>query len=315
VGIAHYIRSIGRGRQGARSLDAAQANDLMSQLLDGRLSDLEIGAFALAMRIKGESLDELDGFLDAVQARCAKFDAPRPAVLLPSYNGARRLPNLTPLLAALLAREGVPVLVHGLSEGADARVTSAALFGELGWPIAGDAAGLERAWSRRLPAYLPLEAICPPLARLLAVRQVVGVRNSGHTLAKLIDPLAGAPAVRVVGITHAEYAELLDACVQRRGLHAMLLRGTEGEPFADPRRAARFEVFVGGMRDDSLSRRGESAIAAAPPSGPDAAATAASIRAMLEGAPPVPPALASQAEALRGALARLAPRVVASKAG
>ena len=74
--IARYIRVIGRGKEGARSLDAAQAHDLMSQVLDGRISDLEIGAFALAMRIKGESVAELSGFLRAVHERCLALPDP-----------------------------------------------------------------------------------------------------------------------------------------------------------------------------------------------------------------------------------------------
>ena len=42
----------------------------MSQVLDGRVTDLEIGAFAIAMRIKGETVAELAGFLDAAHERC-----------------------------------------------------------------------------------------------------------------------------------------------------------------------------------------------------------------------------------------------------
>ena len=63
--IAHHIREIGRGKDGARSLGQEQAYDLMSQVLDRSVSDLEIGAFAMAMRIKGESVPELAGFLQA----------------------------------------------------------------------------------------------------------------------------------------------------------------------------------------------------------------------------------------------------------
>jgi anthranilate phosphoribosyltransferase len=103
MGIGRYIRIIGRGKVGARALDQQQALDLMSQLLDGRIGDLEIGAFAVAMRIKGETVDELAGFLRSVHQRCldiATGDA-RPLPMLPSYNGARRLPNLAPLLARL----------------------------------------------------------------------------------------------------------------------------------------------------------------------------------------------------------------------
>ena len=45
MGISHYIKTIGRGRDGARALTREQAADLMGQILDGAVSDLEIGAF------------------------------------------------------------------------------------------------------------------------------------------------------------------------------------------------------------------------------------------------------------------------------
>ena len=124
MSIAKYIKEIGRGKEGARSLTREQAHDLMSQVLEGKVTDLELGAFAIAMRIKGESPDELAGFLDAAHAHCLAITAPRPVVVLPSYNGARKLPVLTPLLALLLAHEGVPVLVHGPLRD-PGRVTSA----------------------------------------------------------------------------------------------------------------------------------------------------------------------------------------------
>ena len=105
MGISHYIKEIGRGKQGARPLDRAQAADLFGQLLDGTVTDLEVGAFCLAMRIKGETPEEMAGFLDATHARLNLLPVTdAPVVVLPSYNGARRLPVLTPLLALLLAR-------------------------------------------------------------------------------------------------------------------------------------------------------------------------------------------------------------------
>ena len=105
MGISQYIKEIGRGVRGARALSREQAADLLGQLLDGQVSDLEVGAFCVAMRIKGESVDEMLGFLDATLARCALFPATeRPLIVLPSYNGARKLPVLTPLLALLGAR-------------------------------------------------------------------------------------------------------------------------------------------------------------------------------------------------------------------
>lgn len=304
MGIAGYLRIIGRGARGARALDRAQARDLMTQLLSGALTDLEVGAFALAMRIKGEADDELDGFFDAVQPHNRPVEATRPVLLLPSYNGARRLPNLTPLLACLLAREGTPVLVHGSADD-PARVGSAAIFAALGQAPARDAADAARAWSRGEPAFLPIEALNPPLARLLDVRRVVGLRNPGHTLAKLIDPVRGAPALRVINTTHRAYAESLAGFVQRRRANALLLRGTEGEPHADPRRCPSMDVFLAGERRHDLSipaQEGSLSELPALAAGLDAAATAQTVRAMLDGALPVPAPIARQAAALRAAL-------------
>ena len=53
MGIGKYIKEIGRGKDGARALTREQAADLLGQVLDGTVTDLEIGAFCLAMRIKG----------------------------------------------------------------------------------------------------------------------------------------------------------------------------------------------------------------------------------------------------------------------
>jgi anthranilate phosphoribosyltransferase len=104
MGIAQYIREIGRGHEGARSLGIEAAADLPGQVLDGEVTDLEVGAFALAMRIKGETVDELLGLARATQARCLALHSDRPVVVIPGCNSARRLPNQTPLLALRLAQ-------------------------------------------------------------------------------------------------------------------------------------------------------------------------------------------------------------------
>ena len=72
MAISHYLKEIGRGKDGARSLDRAQAADLFGELLDGQVSELELGAFCLAMRIKGETPEEMAGFLDATALRTDK---------------------------------------------------------------------------------------------------------------------------------------------------------------------------------------------------------------------------------------------------
>lgn len=314
MSIAKYIKEIGRGKEGARALDRDQAYDLMTQVLDGQVTDLEIGAFAIAMRIKGESLDELDGFLAATTERCLPIACERPTVVLPSYNGARKLPNLTPLLAQLLAQEGIPVLVHGMARD-PGRVTTAEIFHDLGLPVAQDAAAIEHAWRRREPVFIRTEHLCPPLARLLDARWVIGLRNPGHTVAKLLDPCPPGTALRVVNYTHPEYGRTLTDFLQRTRASALLMRGTEGEPVADPRRTPKMELFLDGTAQPGLGVAAREGVLTELPILPrecDAATTALYIQAVASGEKPAPPALLQQVECLLQALARL-PAATASQ--
>jgi len=307
MAIASYIKEIGRGKEGARSLSEEQAHDLMCQVLDRRVTDLEIGAFALAMRIKGESVPELAGFLTAAHERCIPIRTTHPTVVLPSYNGARKLPNLTPLLALLLAQEGVQVLVHGPMHDAG-RVSTAEIFHDLGLPVAVDAAGIGDAWSRRDPVFISTDHLCPPLARLLEVRRVVGLRNSGHTMAKLLQPCSGGAALRVVNHTHPEYATMLTGFLEHTHADAVLMRGTEGEPVADPRRAPRLDVFIDGRARADLSRPAHEGVLTELPVLPrtnDAATTAVYIQAVVSGEKPAPAPLSNQVECLVRALAAI----------
>lgn len=307
MGIAQYIKEIGRGHQGARPLGIDAAADLMGQVLDGQVTDLEVGAFALAMRIKGETVDELLGFAQATQARCLALHSDRPVIVIPSYNGARRLPNLTPLLALRLAQEGARVLVHGPRHD-PTRVTSADIFQALALPPAEDAATVHERWQRREPAFVATDTLSPALQRLLDVRWVVGLRNSGHTVAKLLQPVVDAPALRLASHTHPEFGTLMADLAQRSAADLMLLRGTEGEPVADPRRCPKIDTWLGGLWQADLSCPVQEGVLAELPLLPrqiDAATVAVYIQGVLAGEKPGPAPLDRQVDLLLAALARL----------
>lgn len=308
MSIAAYLKVIGRGKDGARPLDAVQAQDLLSQVLDGQVSDLEVGAFALAMRIKGETVDELEGFVNAALERSMPLPArPEGVIVLPSYNGARKLPNLTALLACVLARAGLAVLVHGPLRD-PTRVTTAEVFHALGLPEVSSGAELEATWDAGHPAFMDIATLCPSLAWLLDVRWTIGLRNPGHTVAKLLSPWTdGTPTVRVVNHTHPEYAHSLTDYLRHSRASALLMRGTEGEPVADARRQPRFEVFIDGERQADLSRAPEEGVLTELPALPaahDASSTARHIESVLAGATPLPASIAAQAHCLQEALHR-----------
>ena len=315
--IASYLREIGRGAKGARSLGVAQADDLMGQLLDGRLTDLEIGAFAIAMRMKGESLDELIGFLQALHERLLPLPSDRPVIAIASYNGARRLPNLVALLALLLARAGARVLVHGPLHDPQ-RVATAQVFEALSMPPATSVEVVAGAWRERGCVFVPTAVLSPALDRLLAVRRTIGLRNSGHTIAKMMQPVRGASCLRLMSHTHPEFGQLMADYAERTQGHIGLLRGTEGEAVADPRREPRQRIWIGGQLQADLSDNPVAGALATPPELPeaiDAVTTARWIEAALNERVATPYAITQQVDQLMRALGRMPTAEPASLSG
>ena len=242
------IKEVGRGVKGATDLDEATAYALYCDMLDGKVPDLELGAISVAFRIKGESEAEMLGFHRALAERINHIERPagKPLpVLLPAYNGARKLANLLPLLALLLQRHGVPVLVHGVTRDPK-RVTAAETLAALGVPLCGVAAEAQAQLAQSGLAFITAHGLSPAMDAQLELRWRLGVRGSTHTLAKLVDPFGGE-SVRVVSVTHPPYMIKMASFMQATGTRGLLMRGAEGEPYANPKRCPRIEYFHDGQ--------------------------------------------------------------------
>ena len=290
MGISHYLKEIGRGARGAKPLTREQACDLFGQVLDGTVTVLEIGAFCLAIRVKGESTQEIAGFLDATHARLHQLPASdRPVVVLPSYNGARKLPVLTPLLALLLAREGLPVLVHGAATESS-RVLASNVLNALDIP---PQTAIKKIANGEV-AVVETALLHPGLQRLLDVRRVVGLRNAGHSVVKLMQPVDG-PAVVVGSYTHPAFGTVMTELFALLGQTALLSRGLEGEVVCDPRRTPQLDGFVRGTQLELQAQEpGTATEVPGLPQDITIEATADYTRRVLAGALPVPASIATQ---------------------
>ncbi|WJF89965.1 DNA-binding protein YbiB [Paraburkholderia bonniea] len=306
---ARFIKEIGRGIHGARALSTEDTHALYRAMLEGRVAELELGAVLLAYRIKGESADELAAMLAAAHESFAPVAWPSGVyapVSIPSYNGARKQPNLVPLLALLLAREGIPVLVHGVIQD-PGRVTSAEIFSQLGLNPARTHEEIEAGLTAQRIAFAPIEILAPSMARLLALRQRMGVRNSTHTLVKLLQPFAPAGR-RLVNYTHPPYrdslTQLFCAHPEAAAGGVLLARGTEGEAVADTRRQVQVDWLHDGVCDTLIEAQRSTppspgTSAAALPSTLDAATTASWIAQVIAGTMPVPDSITRQIEVVR----------------
>jgi anthranilate phosphoribosyltransferase len=294
---APFLKEIGRGAKGARALLREQAATLFAAMLDGSLPDLELGAALIAFRIKGETVEELLGFKDALDAATVRLTVPAGprCVVLPSYNSARRQPNLMPLVALSLARAGVPVLVQGL-HGFDERESTMTLFRALDIPISNDIATTERDLARGHISAIGADTLVPGIARLITLRARMGVRSCVHTMVKLIDPCRER-GVRVVAVTHREYMEKLAVLLSHEGGRALLMRGTEGEAYANPRHPPPMTMYVDGHAQ-ALDTDAESPASSVPLASPATGDNIALIRAILAGIEPCPAPVQAQIAAL-----------------
>ncbi|HDE1042278.1 TPA: DNA-binding protein YbiB, partial [Klebsiella pneumoniae] len=96
------IKEVGRGKNHARDLDEETARALYARMLNSEVPELELGGILIALRIKGEGEAEMKGFYAAMQQHTLRLTPPagKPMpIVIPSYNGARKQANLTPLLA------------------------------------------------------------------------------------------------------------------------------------------------------------------------------------------------------------------------
>ncbi|TBM29389.1 DNA-binding protein YbiB [Hafnia paralvei] len=250
---AQIIKEVGRGKNHARDISLEQAEALFDAMLAGKIPELELGGILIGLRIKGEAEQEMLGFYRSMQKWAPKLELPKGMpmpVVIPSYNGARKQANLTPLLAMLLAREGVPVLVHGVSED-PSRVTSAEIFRGLGITATQNLQNID--WHTGKPIFIGVEHLFPEMYQILSLRWRMGVRNSAHTLIKMINPFAG-DVLRIASVSHPEYIQRMSGLFNQTNSTALLLHGTEGEAYANPLRCPQMHLCRNGNISTVVTR-------------------------------------------------------------
>ncbi|MDH2067255.1 DNA-binding protein YbiB [Pantoea sp. GD03673] len=290
------IKEVGRGKNHARDIDVDTAVALYGAMLAGEVPDLELGAILIALRIKGEGEAEMRGFYQAMQAQMMSLRAPenRPMpVVIPSYNGARRQGNLTPLLALLLVKLGFPVLVHGVSDDAT-RITSEAVFAALGIAPVTTAEAAQAKLDQGELAFITIDHLCPPMAKQLSLRWRMGVRNSAHTLAKLATPFAERAALRLSSVSHPEYVPRVAKFFSDIDAPAILLNGTEGEVYANPQRCPAISMIQGAGAEAEVWVERQPEVTVELPADKTAEVTARWIEQVLNQQRPVPASLRLQ---------------------
>lgn len=243
---APYVRTLGRGPGKSRSLTRAEAEEALGQILRGEVLPEQVGAFLMLLRYRGEDPDEMAGLVDAARAEVPAWDLGGLDLDWPSYADGRTRGAAHFLTAAqVLAGAGVRVLLHGLP-GGPGREAIAEGLAATGIPITATEVATRAALAQGNIAFVPTPVLAPGLARLLALRGVLGLRSPMNTVARLLNPF-DAPA-GVDGVFHPPYLKLhLDAAARLGRGRLAVLKGGGGEAERRPEKATPVFLWAEGQ--------------------------------------------------------------------
>ncbi len=241
---AGYVATLGRGPGRSRPLSRQEARAALGLVLRGLADPMQVGAFLMLLRYRGEDPDEITGLVEAARdhaglgrsalaAAAGAGGLPPVELDWPSYGAGRTRGAPWFLLSALaLADAGIRVLMHGSNAFSGGLSVPDALRA-LGRPVQGDAAAVGDALARAGFAYWPSEAMAPQLDRLLGLRRLFGLRSPVNTVARLLDPADAAASVD--GVFHPPYIALhLGVAERLRRPSLLVLKGGGGEAERPP---------------------------------------------------------------------------------
>lgn len=228
---ATYLRILGKGPKTRRALTQDEAQAALGMILDGQVTEKQLGAFLLLMRANGETPDELIGFVKGTRQRFgldSQACPPRLHLDWAAYAGKWRYPPYYLLSLKLLAQAGFGVLLHGdQGQFADRHYAEHFLFA-LDIP---QASSLQQARAMLNEpgtlVYLPLTGFAPALRHILHLKEEIGVRTVFNTAVKLLNPLNAPMAVQ--GIFHKGVEQLHLQTAQALGYANFVFKGEGGE--------------------------------------------------------------------------------------
>lgn len=210
------IKKVASGEKTHKDLTEAEAYFVMTEVLAGRLSDLQVGALLATLRLKGEAVDELAGFLRAVQESTVAIPlVAGPVVAHCGVTAGKGHSFLAAPAATMLAvAAGVKVLVCGRT-GAETRfpLTDVDVYAALGITTMVPPGAAGALLAERGLAVVEQRLYHPALARLAAMRVPLGMRTVAQSLEKLVFPLR--PTAVIVSAFHLNYLRRLSEAAGR----------------------------------------------------------------------------------------------------
>lgn len=244
---AQYVRILGKGKTGSRSLTQNEAYTAMQMILSGEVDDIQLGAFLMLLRVKEESHEELTGFVLAARDNIGgPVDSINVQLDWSSYAGKKKQLPWYLLSCFALADQGISIYMHGAGGHTPGRLYTENVLDELGVPVAKNWHAVEQQLGESNFSFMPLEFMCPELQRIIDLRYYLGLRSPVHTLSRLLNPL-GAP-YSLQSIFHPSYGDShQQAAIALGQQNAGVFKGEGGEIERRPEATCTVKLVTDGI--------------------------------------------------------------------
>ena len=270
-----------------KNLDIATAAGAMDEIMSGEATPSQMGAFLVALRIKGETVDEIVGLVRSMREHATTISAPEGAVDTCGTGGdGSGSFNISTTAALVVRGAGAVVAKHG-NRGQSSQCGSADVLEALGVPMTLDAPAVERCIREVGFGFLFAPTFHPAMRHASATRKDLGIR----TVFNILGPLANPARVRrqALGVANARSGELMVQVLAALGHErALVFHGDDGlDELSTGGSSHLFDLRNGVITEVTVdpAALGLAAPAAGDLTGGDAAANAEIVREVLAGAP------------------------------
>ncbi|GAA5036886.1 anthranilate phosphoribosyltransferase [Microbacterium fluvii] len=237
-----------------RDLSVSESTWAMRKIVSGEATPSQLAGFLVALRAKGESVDEVVGFRDAILDAAVPLPVSAEVLDIVGTGGDRfGTVNVSSMAAVVAAASGVPVVKHG-NKAASSSSGSSDVLAALGVDLALSPEGVAEVLERTGITFVFASAFHPGFRHAGPTRSELGVPTVFNFLGPLCNP-ARAEA-NAVGVAQAERVPLITGVFQTRGATALVFRGDDGlDELTTTGHSRLWEVSRGDVHEHDLDPR------------------------------------------------------------
>jgi len=210
-----------------QDLSIAEAAWAMEQVMAGEATPAQLAGFLMALRAKGETVDEFVGFRDAALAHARPIDIDPMALDIVGTGGDPfgAVVNVSSIASIVVAASGVPVAKHG-NRGASSASGASDVLSALGIDLDLAPDAVAHVFREVGLTFLHAQAFHPGFRHAGPVRRELGVSTLFNVLGPLVNP--ARPEASAVGVAHLDRVPLVVGVFRTRGATALVYRGDDG---------------------------------------------------------------------------------------